>query len=100
MSKKKTKKLPDAIEAARALVKVNSKSPVTKAPIQFDRCDDDPIDHVAPAKRRGRTRPVNGNSRQSRSRRRMGVGEFERITKVRSLDHGFKRDPSFFVSPD
>jgi len=56
MSKKKTKKLPDAIEAARALVKVNAKSPATKAPIVFDCCDDDPADNVAPAKRRGRVR--------------------------------------------
>jgi hypothetical protein len=56
MKKKKSKKLPDAIEAARALVKVNAKSPATKAPIQFDRCDDDPADNIAPAKRRGRIR--------------------------------------------
>lgn len=53
---KKKKKTPDAIEAARALVKVNVKSPATKAPIVFDRCDDDPADNIAPAKRRGRAR--------------------------------------------
>ncbi len=53
---KKKKKTPHAIEVARALVKVNAKSPATKAPIEFDRCDDDPADNVAPAKRRGRAR--------------------------------------------
>jgi hypothetical protein len=52
---KKTKKTPDAIEAARALVKFKSNSSAIKAPIVFERCDDDPGD-VAPLKRRGRAR--------------------------------------------
>jgi hypothetical protein len=54
--KQKTKKLPDAIEAARALVKFTAKSLTTKAPIVFDRCDKDPADNLSPAKRRGRAR--------------------------------------------
>ncbi len=66
MKKKQSKKLPDAIEAARALVKVNAKSSATKAsaPIQFERDDTDPRDRVAAGtqkllatgKKRGRPR--------------------------------------------
>ncbi len=62
----KNKKIPDAIEAARALVKVNAKSSAkkTSAPIQFERDDINASDHVAAGtqklmaigKKRGRPR--------------------------------------------
>jgi hypothetical protein len=61
----KSKKTPDAIEAARALVKVNAKSSArqSSAPIQFERADIDPREHVAATqklstsgKKRGRPR--------------------------------------------